>query len=359
MKMKTENGIERKRQEWLKTLSSDKGTDDYNKKHQIVIGEARQKFLGDMERFKKEGKGVVRIGGFFGPEDPNCDAYLEEIIRPEGGGLLLKAYGCPFLYKGNATQNTVQALQLPKFIFSELTRSVIFKSVVLSSALLFLFLFARKKLVYYVDTFVEGINWRVLRHYDIPEGDYNVPVREIRRAVTKAIEKEFGINTEDPFYRDLNLPKWKRRWVFPTPDDIRGKREQLGWLIARIAKLGGLVLETDNTYRSRTQDALGVGLKNLNEILDILISRETRMGVAHKWKFIKTFANVVLFLSPSLKRFVKYFLEELDSEKVRMDEDDWYFCLKYHSYDFDGLPRDERIKIWERMNRENHVVFMV
>jgi len=43
-------------------------------------------------------------------------------------------------------------------------------------------------------------------------------------------------------------------------------------------------------------------------------------------------------------------MAELDLEKVKMDESDWYYALDRNGYDYGGLSYQERMKIMAEMD---------
>ena len=63
---------------------------------------------------------------------------------------------------------------------------------------------------------------------------------------------------------------------------------------------------------------------------------------------------LILFLrfSKSSREFVVEFLCELDMEEVKLDEADWYFCLRRDGYDFGGIPIKERLEERKRLDKE-------
>jgi len=121
----------------------------------------------------------------------------------------------------------------------------------------------------------------------------------------------------------------------------------------------------DVAYRLRVQDVLGVLCEDAlwdnprREVLRLLkLGRKREHDnnrMQKKWDFMYRLASIVLWF-PSVKRFAKRSLQELDRDEVRIDADDWYFCLKRESYDFRGMSLGERLVEKERIDKENEFV---
>ena len=67
--------------------------------------------------------------------------------------------------------------------------------------------------------------------------------------------------------------------------------------------------------------------------------------------FVKKAVKVLRYL-PMFRRIVGRFLNELDPSKLEISEDDWYFCLNKHHYNFRGLTHKERIAIRDKLDKE-------
>jgi hypothetical protein len=177
------------------------------------------------------------------------------------------------------------------------------------------FLIFRKKTLDYILFILTTIENRVLEFHDIPENEYNNTTKELKRAI--------------------NAVLGQLKWNLWTP------------IIKKATRFICLVLETDNAYRFRLQDAVSEAYerkeRNIFSVFRVLMERETRAGINRKWKLLLPVVKVMLFLSPTLKEFEKRFFDELNAEKIKMDEDDWYFTLRYKSYNFKGLTDTERL----------------
>ena len=317
---------------WIETQKSDLGTYDYISRHEDEINLVKKKFFDDMDKFGPP-KTAFSI---FGPEDEGCDGYIEFVFYPEEGGTFTKIYGCSYLYKGVFPIEVVYGLQLSKHFFSEMPRDIS-RHFLLWIGLVLFFLFQRKSFLEFATEFMRNLNLKVTEHYEPhdknKEGQpefrperYNNFEKEIERAILIAIRGE-------------------------------GLWEQLFIYLTRFLKL---FLYSDNTYRLRLQDAFEEGKKSLVKVLDVLISRETPYsGVGPKWKFLKFALSMLCLISPAIKRISRKFMENLDKDKIKMDEADWYWCLKFRSYNFGGKSQEWRYAERDRLDKELHHIFLL
>ena len=316
-----------KREDWLKKLGENnpKSSMTYIQEHRDII--EREK-LEIMDR-SKAGDTPRIMHGAFGPETMKSDAYIKEELIQEGGGHAYILYGCSYLYRGTYHDHIVHGIQLGKSLLSEIPMKFL-KNIPLALGAVFLYLFQRKKLLRAFDFMLGQIEWRVMRWYDIPEEYYNPATREIKRAVSLVVKN--------------NL------W---------------GNLVSRLTKFVCLALETDNAYRLRLQDALyeaharRLEAITVFDVIQVLIERETRVGIGHKWRFYRLLLRFALFLSPELSRIIRETLANLDYNKIKMDEHDWYFCLRFKSYNFRGLTEQDRLTERAQLDQEKHHVYFI
>lgn len=300
-------------------LESDQGTYDYSSTHKNEIDRVKTKFFDDMYKL-----GPPKTAhGVFGPDTEGCDGYIEEVIYPKEGGTFVKIYGCSYLYKGVSPIEIVYGTQLAKSLFSDFLRSISRHFLLWVGPALF-FIFRRKSFLKFVANFTRELNLRVTEHYEPASNRYNTLEKEIERSLLVAIKGELW----ETFFKEL----------------------------IRFIKL---ILYIDNAYHFRVQDALGEGKRTAEEVLDILISRETPRGIAHKWRFLKVVFRGMCILSPALKRISGKFMRELDFNKIKMDEADWYFSLTWKSYNFKGWKWKNRMEEKERLDKLHHHVFLL
>ena len=296
-------------------------------------------------------------------QDRPVDGVIEQIFTPPTGGKFVKLLGCNYLFKGNSPQANINGIGLAKANFSYVPRIIIGKSIVLTSALAFLFLFARKHFWNIADKWVTITRRRALVEPGImlPENEHNRVTHALAYAIGMALTKEFPTLPQDISLADLE----------PYETFKKGRGLQLSSLIAKLIQLLSFFLETDAAYRFPLQDGLeNVDKENarrrpiheVRRLFDIVITREARTCIDakgetiiveqhKKWIFIKAAVSVVLMLSPQLRRIARTFLLELVIEDVKLDIHDWYFCL-WRWYNYRGWTLEQRIEERERMDKE-------
>lgn len=104
-----------------------------------------------------------------------------------------------------------------------------------------------------------------------------------------------------------------------------------------------MILQYDNAYRLRFQDAFST-----DNPIKTLLEREN-CDVVNKYKMLKW---ILPFLG------INKFILDLDKDKIKLDEADWYFCLRRQGYNFGGLSYEERLKIAERIDKEKENVII-
>ena len=346
------------REEWLKSLKSDKGTPQWyeeNKGNLTPEDELMRQVLQHVEKF---GVAPIIAHGAYGPEeDAKSNAWIEKVEFPEKGGSFIKYYGCPFRVKGISFAPTVKAMQFPKYMFAGFIKDTWKNCKLIFPLLGILWFINRKGLLNLFDQILwELIDVRILRNWVlmrdlIPffEAAGHENVAQLKRHIA-----------------DLELQNkvmyWPESWYNKCEAEIHrcliesAKGEGI-WesIFARLARFFRLFLFLDNTYKSRSQDALSEG-KDLYGTLDVFLRRENVSRNRNTFKFIKYILWFCLLTSPALKRIIAKFFKDLDREKVKMDEDDWYFAATYRSYNFRDLPYKERRAYREDMNKKHSVV---
>lgn len=104
-----------------------------------------------------------------------------------------------------------------------------------------------------------------------------------------------------------------------------------------------MVLEMDNAYRFRFQDAivelnqevlLKRPIKEVVRVLTILSSRETTPEVRDTWTLVKYFLISQLVVNRKMKKMMVRVLRGLDLSKVALSVEDIEFCKKRKDYKF-------------------------
>lgn len=300
------------------------------------------------------------LNGIFG-ELPGCDGILEEIIDtpeklaqngldPKAGGTYTKVYGCSYLYKGYPAAWRIYGMEQAKSDISNIPRLIIGKSILYALAVGLRFIFQRRKFVHDLHILFEDIRHKTIRHYSPPYERYNQRAKEIARATDAAVKAVFKVDET----RKLVTNDYDAK-------DTKWQPIELPIVITKVVAFICLIIDSDGAYGFR----LGDGFNELDKenarrsgpaeffrIIDILIERETALGVPGKWKMIKLgFRGMFLFM-PKMRQFMQIFLLELDKNKVGLDEAERYFVLRRDSYNFMGLSLNERLKKLDEIDKE-------
>ena len=313
-------------EEWIENLKeqNDSETATWILEHREVAEKEKVRFWQDFT----SGKLILTARGFYGPdngEQPN-DAYLDEVINPEEGGTYLKVYGCPVLQKGCCSLPVVRAIRIPKYLIAGLPKDIARFSKLSLFFIGFLWIFNRQGLLKIVREILAQIDYKVVSIVETwPEKSYNAMEGEIYRALIESGRGE-------------------------------GVLEDITKLFARLIRL---IFFNENTYKSRIQDAFGEA-DNFWQALDILRDREVKeSGSTQKtWILTKLGLRFAALTSPQFKRIINKFFNELDRDKIKMDKDDWFYCLTYRSYNFKGWSYELRNAERKRLNKKYKVVFL-
>jgi len=276
------------------------------------------------------GKKLRIVVGAYGDMD-DCVGLVEDIIHPPEGGTFTKFYGCSYLFKGYPNVRIVELLDAPKDMFSSIPKligSMPFWLKVFSLVLfLFLKLTARKFLTRVLGTYV-AIAHNPIKKYLFSLRMYCASIGEI--------------------YRTLTVVIGRRGKIIKT-------------ILLMIRDIGCMALQNDTAYKFRVQDILPEvnvealkenPIKEIRRVINIFIEREKTKGMDVRWAKLGKMIIFWLRVSPKARRLLVEFFSEIDLEKVKLDEADWYFVLKREQYDFRGISLEERLKIKERIDKE-------
>jgi len=121
-----------------------------------------------------------------------------------------------------------------------------------------------------------------------------------------------------------------------------------------LVELLCMMWEFDDAYRYRGQDILCLYQREnklkqeLKKMVKAYKQRELEPAVKNKIKYLLT-AIKIMSLFPKIKRKVKAVLDEIDVQKIGLDLYDKYYAYQFMGYDFDGLSREERMKMRENL----------
>lgn len=344
------NRHERRTMESINRKFSDSLVSDV-KPYEPHESEVLTAFFKDLKRYKDE-TGTAkypRVLGVFG-EWEGADGFIEKVVDGEDGKYF-KLWGNSFLFKALPDRHVIKVLDIGKSIISEVPRDMIGKNWPLALGTIFMALFQKKRFINFCDQVFDMLLLRVLREIDLPESDYHGQARELRRAALWTVHEQY------------NLEYPKTVLDYQRANEVKYQSNQFGWLILRAVRFFVLFLEVDTGYMFRVQDPFECmtkrGIEGFWEWIDTIISREVAIeGVGHKWKFIKYALKFGMWRYPELKRFFDGFFNEIDYEKMKMDESTKYFSLTYKSYNFGGRPKEERFAERERIDKERKHVFI-
>lgn len=302
-----------------------------------------QELIQKIAEDSKENSNIPVVIGAFGDTD-YAHGFIEgPVIQPETGGTFMKLYGCNYLCPCFPEQTVVESFGLPKGMISAIPREIVSKSFVLKIALGLIFLFRPRKAIHMAHVYFSVIQANFIAKIPIPEIRYNKVSREIKRAVYETLGNKAP---NDLLHRDFS---------------ITGYNRELAELVANITEFFCLFLELDSAYRFPLQDVLGEfdksGLEksvtdSVKSILDKLEDRWNPPSMKDKVRSVSKILIPILRVSPTLRNWVKEFLMQLDLEKVKLDEADWYFSLERIAYDYKGLSFQERMKIRKAMDEK-------
>jgi hypothetical protein len=330
------------------------------------IEQLHQKMKSDWKQFGQ----VVYTEGAFGDTDMSrCTGLVElPILMPKEGGTFTKFYGCSFLFKGNPDKGYIKFMGFPKALVSILPREIMMRSWVLLCAVAFLFAFARKRLYRYAWVYVFTLQRNFFNLVNVPWERYNAPVKELKRSMDRAIALELERTDRVIMNEDELLSG-------PSPEKKIGIVPRI---VANGARFFYFFIEHDHAYRFPLQDILPLinkerlqrhCLHEVDRLFLICLSRASPhvpeaerscSSFTVKINGARKMLLAAMIVCPAFRRIMRDFLLDLDCEKVRLDDDDWYFCLDREIYDYRGIPHAERFAEKERIDRERgHVLFTI
>lgn len=330
------------------------------------ILDSTKPILDRLSKLRLDVQGLAICRGGFG-DVQDCDGIVDEAHNLPEGGLVTRFMGCSYWFKGYPYGQVVEGLGIPKAMVSAIPRHLFAKSYYWITAIALRYIFARKRLIHDLHIWINILHGHSVLKVNFDSRLFNKPVREVRRVVDKVLEDRLlkSMGPKDTLCKHCGNGVWDLPLLHRNYPFISKKRE-LWETIALIADFVYLFLEFDNAYRFRIQDLMeNLKKENLKKdtigeikrLLNLLIERENpEVGIRYKWRVIKAIVLFALKLNKQIREFVRDVLLELDIDKVKLDKDDWYFCLRRFTYQFRGMPFDQRVKLANRIDKvKNHV----
>lgn len=312
-----------------------------------VLLESKKELELKIKAHLEAGKPLMHVIGAFGDRE-GCVGVIEgDPIFPPEGGTFIKLYGCPYLLTGFPERSMVEWFGLPKAMVSALPREFLAKDWLEVAKFIFDGIFRRKLLIHKAHVYFSTIYANFLKKIPIEQSRYNKVSKELKRAVHTTLERA---SPSDMLHQDYDV--------------VAPKRELLE-LIANVNEFFCYLLEFDSAYRFPFQDVFGEVDKEafrkstpkaVAELLNKMSDRWQVVGLKSKPKLILRMLLPLLYLSSTLRNFIRDVVMELDLEKIKMNEDDWYFCLEREQYNYKGMSFEERMKIRAEMDKKGKVV---
>jgi hypothetical protein len=167
------------------------------------------------------------------------------------------------------------------------------------------------------------------------------PVREIRRCMEKVFPGN-GKYEWEGYYSDppCFFLEYDPAYRYRLQDILsEANKENAVMTGNRITSIIGLILWVI-TKRERF---LFKGAREARRLAQVLLDREINMG--GNWGKIKEMATLAVQVSPWLRRKFCEFIQELDIEKIRLNQYDIYWSYQNLEYNYGGLSKPLRDKI--------------
>jgi len=292
------------------------------------------------EQIRREGE-IGFVEGAFG-DGNNMGAYIEKIIE-NPDGVFTKYLGISNLYNGRVDKEIIDSVAQMKRIFMSTLRLVA----------KFPFRFSSKRMFRAIVDWIAEIYAADLMGKLPLYQKWNVHSRELIRALCAT----FDLDTDWPEYKDAESPYWARS--VDALGYVRGENNIREAIYCFVS-----FLENDNAY-NRVWDCLGEGSKlgvaeprkEVRRIFDRWLSREH--SIDKKVRMIRSAVSFLLWVSPAARKRTSRFFEEMDFEKIRLDDDDMYFNLR-REYDYRGISKEERYALAERIDKEKgHIILHI
>jgi hypothetical protein len=303
---------------------------DMNQIHQVH-------FPKEEKIIRKDIKDIPLVIGAFGASE-GCTGIVERVDTPPTGGVFTKYIGCNYLYKGYPDVRIIEYIYPSKRVIAGLFPLVQNKPVrfLFGIAYLFYLLLPRqikRKVIIGLLDYILGItHWIEYKNpYALPTESYCPAVKELHRVSELLLQ------------------------------DIKDNE-----LLSRLRKVRDIfcmMIQMDTAYHFRFQDIIPEfdkealkknPIKEIERVLDIFIEREAVDGenqMTIKWQGLKKIVMFALHFKKIRKIIVRVLLE-MDSDKIKFDEADFYFVCDRKDYQYCGIPYEERMRMAAAMDKK-------
>lgn len=283
----------------------------------------------------KKKEGVELIISAYGSRK-ECIGIIEKVETPPSGGVFTKLKGCNYLYKGYPDPWVVDYIYASKRVIAGFFPLFLNKSVRFILGLVFLlYLILPRRLkksviISILDYFLGITHWVEYKNkYALSTTLYCTAIQEVYR--TSEVLLKYITDKE---------------------------------IVERVVKLRDIfcmILQMDSAYRARFQDIVPEfhkdaltknPKKEIRRVMDIFIRREAVDGMnamTTKWQGLKKILLIILSFRRIKNILVKALLE-LDFDKVKMDEADFYFVCGSDDYNYRGLSYEQRQQVMREMD---------
>lgn len=322
------------------------------------LTEAEQNGVREFFYEVRRGKQFPLVHGAFG-DMVDCDGIAQERIFPPEGGNVIKIWGNSYYFKGWPEKEIVEGLGTAKTFLSQLPRKLIADSWLNLIFLALKAVFLKKKFIHDLHVLFKTVHGHTVLKMTLPP--YNAVTKELKRAGDETIRKmldRMGKKNDIPYSWAYQNLLYHREYQKSSPREI--------WeFLVCVMDFAWLFIEMDNAYRFRLQDVLPLldrdavkkdVIGEVRRLMEILINRENpAVGVSYKWRAIKKMVIPLLYVNKDLRNFAREFLLELDIDKIKMDEHDFYYSRRRHTYMFEGKPTHERLEeVYQIDKDKNH-----
>lgn len=263
---------------------------------------------------------------------------FDRVEYPDEGGMYAYYFDHPFPAKGNPFPEVVNGIKTPKKFLKSTALFLRANKFIALLVLLTPWFLIRGVAESFLDCYVNSFIHAILEIYKLEPKRYCKAAQEVQRA---------GYVVAERFAASMKFP-------FLSKEKADARRAHWELLLKMCVDLITQIIEWDNAWRYRFQDIAAEIIKKafsfspykeIKRLSTLQIQRERGWHESkNSVKQMATALRVVVFFKPVVAELLIQFIEELDLEKVKLDEADEYFNLIRPDYDIQGWPMEVRLK---------------